>query len=193
MMRSRLFLMCMVLSEGTFIPFLCMNPELNFGEGAVLSQQVTCGNQEQVNRCKNAKRRSSNRYQGNGISNGPGNHWCSDYRCIFQVRGKLGFIIFQRATDLAGQHNGQGLIAGNGSCKEGYQKNSGERRNLFTELDNEVLNIIQESSTVKHTGKTGRNADNAYNVEHGNQSAATHDLSQVGISRMETGGKEVAE
>ena len=47
MMRSRLFLICMVLSEGTFIPFLCMNPELNFGEGEVLSQQVTCGNQEQ--------------------------------------------------------------------------------------------------------------------------------------------------
>ena len=31
--------------------------------------------------------------------------------------GKLGFIIFQRVTDLAGQHNGQGLIAGNVPAK----------------------------------------------------------------------------
>ena len=59
--------------------------------------------------------------QRHGSCNGPGDHGRYDYYRIFQVQGKRRSFRIVFPAQLAGEHDGKGLVAGDGGSDNGSQ------------------------------------------------------------------------
>ena len=60
--------------------------------------------------------------QRNGTCNRPGNHGGNDHHCIFQIQCKRRFFRIVFPAQLAGKHNGKGLVAGDSGSDDGSQQ-----------------------------------------------------------------------
>ena len=110
--------------------------------------------------------------QRHRAGNGPGDQRGNDHSGVFQV-GSHGFRIgFRIHAQLLGQHDGQGLVAGDHDCEDGSDQNTAERQNFVAQPGKTAPETSQQAGAVEHTGIAGGKADDAEYLHHGLDTAA---------------------
>ena len=77
--------------------------------------------QIQIKRNSDTAVRSPDGSQWHSSCNGPGDHGRYGHHRIFQVQGKRRFLRIVFPAQLAGEHDGKGLVAGDGGSDNGSQ------------------------------------------------------------------------
>ena len=151
---------------------------------AVLHQQPPQGQQVEEAGQQDASGRAAHRGQRHTRCNGPGHQGGQHHGGVLQIHGALGVVGLQIVTQLVGEHDGQGLVAGDHTGHQTGTHGSGKGIGADGELADGLFDAVQQAGAAENTGEGGGQADDTGHAHHGHHAAAVDHGGHLGVGGL---------